>query len=331
VLGWRDAMGEALYGSDGFFRHPDLGPADHFRTSAHTGRLFASAIIRLIERVDAALEHPARLDVIDIGAGRGELITALLDTAPTGLRNRVRPVAVEIGPHPNGLDDAVVWLDEPPAHITGIVLATEWLDNVPLDLVDMTGNGWRLVNVDSTGVTSIGDRPALGDAAWLDRWWPEGLRGEIGSTRDAAWSDAVARIDAGLALAVDYGHTRADRPALGTLTGFRHGREVLPVPDGSCDLTAHVAVDAVAAAGSAVANLDAHVVRQAEALRALGVTGRRPGLDLAYSDPLAYVRALADASTAAELTDPAGLGDHFWICQPVRLDAATLGLPVCAK
>jgi len=331
VRHWRDAMGEALYGPDGFFRHPDLGPADHFRTSAHTGRLFAGAIMRLIERVDAALEHPTRLDVIDVGAGRGELITALLNVAPAGLRDRIRPVAVEIGPRPDGLDDAVVWLDKLPAHITGIVLATEWLDNVPLDIVDMTGAGWRLVTVDSAGATSLGDPPAPADAAWLDRWWPEGVRAEIGTTRDAAWSDAVGRIGAGLALAVDYGHTRARRPALGTLTGFRHGREVLPVPDGSCDLTAHVAVDAVAAAGSAVANLDAQVVGQAEALRALGVNGRRPGLDLAHADPLAYVRALADASTAAELTDPTGLGDHFWICQPVRLDAATLGLPACAK
>jgi len=324
-------MTEALYGPDGFFRHPDLGPADHFRTSAHTGRLFAGAVMRLIERVDAGLNHPARLDVIDIGAGRGELITALLDAAPAGLRNRIRPVAVEIGPRPEGLDDAVGWLDEPPAHIAGVVLATEWLDNVPLDIVDMTGDGWRLVNVDNAGETSIGDRPTPADAAWLDRWWPDGIRAEIGTTRDAAWSDAVGRIDAGLALAVDYGHTRTRRPVLGTLTGFRHGREVHPVPDGSCDLTAHVAIDAVATAGSTVANLDAHVVRQADALPALGVTGRRPDLKLARTDPLAYVRALADASTAAELTDPAGLGDHFWICQPVRLDATALGLPACAK
>ena len=46
---------------------------------------------------------------------------------------------------------------------------------------------------------------------------------------------------------VDYGHARADRPAAGTLTGYREGRQVAPVPDGSCDLTAHVAMDSLGA------------------------------------------------------------------------------------
>ena len=58
---------------------------------------------------------------------------------------------------------------------------------------------------------------------------------------------------AGCALAVDYGHLRADRPPFGSLTGYRDGRQVPPVPDGGSDVTAHVAMDAVAAAaGDAV-------------------------------------------------------------------------------
>ncbi|MYS43043.1 hypothetical protein GTY23_17755, partial [Streptomyces sp. SID5998] len=68
-----------------------------------------------------------------------------------------------------------------------------------------------------------------------------------------AWAGAVSRLRRGLAVAVDYAHTAADRPPFGTLTGFRDGRETAPVPDGSCDLTAHVALDACAAAGPAPA------------------------------------------------------------------------------
>ncbi len=56
----------------------------------------------------------------------------------------------------------------------------------------------------------------------------------------------------GLAIAIDYGHVRADREAGawdgGTLAGFRRGRLVPPVPDGSCNITAHVAMDSCAAA-----------------------------------------------------------------------------------
>jgi hypothetical protein len=101
----------------------------------------------------------------------------------------------------------------------------------------------------------------------------------------------------------------------GTLTGYRAGRQVPPVPDGSCDITAHVAMDSVAEAGGRPYTL----VSQRKALRALGVDGARPPLSLASTDPGGYVRALATASAAAELTDAAGLGSHWWLMHPVGI------------
>ncbi|MGW0375530.1 hypothetical protein ACWDZW_43145, partial [Streptomyces coeruleorubidus] len=56
-----------------------------------------------------------------------------------------------------------------------------------------------------------------------------------------------------------------------------------------------------------------------EALRVLGVTGARPPLTLASTDPAAYVRALASAGEAAELTAAGGLGDFGWLVQPVGI------------
>src|SRR5689334_20025288 len=76
-VGWRSAMAGALYGTGGFFTRSAEGPADHFRTSVHASPLFAGALLRLIRRVDAALGGPDRLDVVDVGAGRGELLAAL--------------------------------------------------------------------------------------------------------------------------------------------------------------------------------------------------------------------------------------------------------------
>ncbi|KAB1104491.1 hypothetical protein F6X54_28360, partial [Micromonospora aurantiaca] len=150
-----------------------------------------------------------------------------------------------------------------------------------------------------------------------------GWRAEIGWSRDLAWAEAVGKVARGLALAVDYGHLRDSRPADGTLTGYRGGRQVPPVPDGSCDVTAHVAMDSVASAGERVARCAYSLVSQREALRALGADGGRPPLSLAGRDPAGYLRALAAASAAAELTDPAGLGGHLWLRQPVgvALDA----------
>ncbi len=59
---------------------------------------------------------------------------------------------------------------------------------------------------------------------------------------------------------------------------------------------------------------------QRQALRALGVTGRRPPLALAGNDPLGYARALAKTSAEAELIDPHGLGAFGWLVQAVGLD-----------
>jgi SAM-dependent MidA family methyltransferase len=306
-------MDDALYGERGFFRRQRA--ADHFRTSAHTGPVFAGALVTLLSQVDTALGTPDRLDLVDIGAGQGELLGHMLALVPATLAGRLNPIAVEVAPRPDGLRPEIQWVSEPPADVAGLVLACEWLDNVPLDIA----TDLHYVEVDEAGVEAVGELLDHGDLDWQRRWWPEGGRVELGTSRDAAWAGVIARMRTGLAVAIDYGHLRPHRPPLGTLTGFRNGAEVPPVPDGLRDLTAHVAVDAVAAAGSAVAGLPAQLVRQSVALRALGVTGARPPLDLASAEPTAYLRALAAASTAAELTDHAGLGDHFWLRQPVAI------------
>ncbi|MFI5488822.1 SAM-dependent methyltransferase [Micromonospora echinaurantiaca] len=418
---WRDAMGRALYGPGGFFVSGS-GPADHFRTSVHASPAFAGALLRLVKQVDAALGHPERLDVVDVGAGRGELLRTLAalaaasdDTAgfaasggavgsdpsggaggavaaaslgpPSGgvadrepLVRRLRLTAVELAPRPDDLPAEIAWSDEIPGRITGLLVATEWLDNVPLDVAVHTGGSWRYLLVDPlTGEESVGGQVSPADAEWLATWWPVpgaerdspsdldsalltsvtdsrsstgsgfraarpaegssltarsrpgcpetshsdhgiGARAEIGRTRDEAWAEAVRKVDRGLALAVDYGHLRENRPVDGTLTGYRGGRQVPPVPDGSCDVTAHVAIDSVASAGERVARCAYALGPQREGLRALGADGGRPPLSLAASDPAGYVRALAAASAVAELTDPAGLGGHWWLRQPVGTD-----------
>ncbi len=312
---WREATTAALYGPAGFYRRH--APADHFRTSVHASGLFAVAVARLAVAVDAALGRPETFTVVDLGAGRGELLAGLARAVPADLRRRLRLVAVELAARPAGLPPEVEWRTEPPAGTRGLLVATEWLDNIPLDLA-VDG---RLLLVDpATGAEADGPPVTPADGAWLARWWPAGpgQRAEIGVPRDAAWAAALSTVERGVALAVDYGHLADGRPVAGTLTGFRAGREVPPVPDGSMDVTAHVAMDSLPGGGV--------LVRQREALRALDVTGRRPPLSWANADPAGYVRALALASQAAELTDPAGLGDHWWLVQGVGVRLADLGV-----
>ncbi|MER8029153.1 SAM-dependent methyltransferase [Streptomyces bauhiniae] len=319
--GWREATERALYGPGGFYRRPE-GPAGHFRTSVHASPLFAAAVARLLCRVDVALGRPEGLDFVDLGAGHGELIEGVLAALPGEVAARTRAYAVEVTDRPEGLDGRIAWRDEVPEQVTGLLFANEWLDNVPVDVAGTDRAGVpRLVLVAPDGTERLGEPVTGAEAAWLARWWPlaaeGGLRAEIGLPRDRAWAAAVGRMERGLAVAVDYTHTLATRPPYGTLTGFRAGRETAPVPDGTCDITAHVALDACAAAGSAHGT--PRLLTQREALRALDVTGARPPLTLATTDPAAYVRALAGAGAAAELTAPGGLGDFGWLLQPAGL------------
>ncbi|MFF7976679.1 SAM-dependent methyltransferase [Streptomyces sp. NPDC007905] len=345
--GWREATEEALYGPGGFYRRPE-GPAGHFRTSVHASALFARAVARLLCRVDEVLGRPRTLDFVDMGAGRGELVTGVLAALPSDVAARARGHAVEVAGRPAGLDERITWSSRPPEAITGLLFANEWLDNVPVDVAEVDAAGVpRLALVADDGTERLGEPVSGAEADWLARWWPlpaeEGLRAEIGLPRDRAWAAAVDAVARGLAVAVDYAHTADARPPFGTLTGFREGRETAPVPDGSCDITAHVALDACAAACAAPRTADtlpdadmlpdtAHtpseqartlptgrLLTQRAALRALDLTGARPPLALASTDPSAYVRALASAGEAAELTAPGGLGDFGWLLQPVGI------------
>src|SRR5215470_1081639 len=326
---WREAMRDALYGPGGFYARGEP-PSRHFRTSAHVSPSYARAMLVLLRDVDTALGHPGRLDLVDVGAGRGELLGQLLVEASRdgGLAARIAARAVEIAPRPDGLDPRIRWQASPPATITGLVIASEWLDNIPLDVTELTPAGPQLVLVDTgSGDERPGPPARPADLAWSRAWWPlsePGDRAEIGRTRCQAWAGVIRRIARGLAVAADYGHERAGRPRQGTLAGYRDGRPVRAVPDGSCDITAHVALDACADAGRAAGASATLLTTQRQALRALGVTGRRPPVAQAGDDPLGYAGALCQASQEAELIDVHGLGSFGWLVQAVGMDIPAL-------
>ena len=308
---WREATERALYGPGGFFRRPEGRPAAHFRTSVHASPLFAAALHELARQ--AGLRT-----VVDVGSGGGELLAALHRLDPT-----LTLVGVDLRPRPADLPDAVTWTDRLPPTAGALLVANEWLDDVPVDVAELTEAGWRLRLVDpESGRERLGPPPDEPDLAWLARWWPAapGARAEIGRPRDDAWAGAVRSLTDGLAVAIDYAHTRDSRPTTGSLTGYRGGRPVPPVPDGSCDLTSHVALDACAVAGEQAGATTSLLTTQRAALQALGVRRARPAHEQATADPAGYLRALGRAGQAGELTDPHGLGGFGWLVQGVGIE-----------
>ncbi len=319
---WERAWPDALYGPRGFYRDP-RGPVAHFATSAHgipgADQVLAQAVLALARRHEVT-------QVVDFACGNGGFAALLADQAP-----ELRVVGVDVTPRPDGLDARVSWWQSPggaglPVQLTGssdtLILAHEWLDVVPCPVLVHANGGLRQVEVNESGAERPGAPAPTADVEWAQAHWPgwelPGSRVEVGRTRDTAYADLRATLHSGVLLTVDYGHLRETRPAGGTLTGFRDGRECPPLPDGSTDVTAHVAIDTLGAS---------EVIRQRDALRQLTIGTDADDRELARTDPPAYLRALAERSAVGALTRRGGLGDFWWAIDPVSRppDAVTTG------
>jgi SAM-dependent MidA family methyltransferase len=327
---WRAAMAANLAGPTGFYAAPGAA-GRHFSTSA--GRPgYARALVRLLDRVDAALGRPERLDFVDLGAADGRLAAAVRRLAGRSVAARLTCTAVEICPPPRSAG-GLSWTHRLPEGICGLIVASEWLDTVPVQVVASAGDGPRVVEVAPDGTERLGRRAAGAELDWLARHWPlagPGCRAEVGSERDAAWRAVLGTLTRGAALAVDY-PVPAGGPPAGTLTGFRDGRQVRPVPGGTTDITAAVAFGSVAAAGAAPSAAGPVTTRQAtqrRALRALWGPARAGHGTRGPGDPGEPARQvlgrLARVGEEVELTDPAGLGGHRWLVQTRGLSGVDL-------
>lgn len=256
---WKQAWDAALYGADGYFRR--TATTDRIRGTATSTDQVALALAAICDRdgIDT---------VIELGPSGGELLAALLRIRPA-----LRMAAVGLGPRPDALPADLHWATGLPRAFGGLVVANGWLSNVPCHVAQVDAAGVpRIVHVDKDGTETLGhavDDPTMPGslADWCRQWWPTsepGARIEIGTTRDRAWADLVGRLTSGVVVAIDHGHTIADRPRLGSLQAYRSGTATAPIPDGGRDLAAAVAVDAVAqTAGDALS--------QEQALSRLGV------------------------------------------------------------
>lgn len=242
-------------------------PTSHFVTSVSP--LLAERIAEIARQTHSRLGHPDEFWVVDIGCGEGQLL------------EMVRERCHDLAPHMRwmGIDVRRVSLrgvesiqaacpaEVEGAPFVGLVMAHEWLDEIPCDVIERDEAGIdRVVLVDQHGHESLG--PAITDDAacavvgvdaqsareWMEAWWPllePGDRAEVGLARDRAWAWMGTLVKAGCALATDYGHERRERRdahRYGTLTGYLDGRVVPPVPHGHVAITAHVALDSCAAA-----------------------------------------------------------------------------------
>ena len=232
--------------------------------------------------------RPQRVNLVELGPGRGTLMADALRAAKTvpSFRDAIDLHLVESSETLRTEQAARLGHAEPTWHESFetmppgpvLVVANEFFDALPIRQFERVGDAWRERMV-TLAPSSQAFRFAAADAATAEvdclRAAPAGSIVEQAPARDALAAALAARIAAvgGAALIVDYGH---DCPGIGdTLQAVRRHRRhgVLDDP-GSADLTAHVDFFALAAAARQVGACAFGPVPQGEFLRALGIEER---------------------------------------------------------
>jgi SAM-dependent MidA family methyltransferase len=307
-----------------------------FLTAPELHPVFGAALARQVAEAWERLGRPTPFMLLEYGAGAGTLALAIL----AGLRDDGSPLAealayapvelnrhrlAELGVRASAVGLAVVdpaGADAAP--IAGVILANEYLDALPVHLLEVRDGQPREVRVAVGADGALGetlDEPSdRGLRDQLERLAQEGIafvegqRLEVRPAMDAWAREVGRRLAAGLVLVLDYGAPAADlygsRRRAGTLMTYRgHAAESdagAPYRDiGERDITAHVDTTALGAA-LAGAGLDfLGETSQAELLVGCGleelVQRRQAGLARASE-------ALELRSAVLRLLDPRHLG-----------------------
>lgn len=305
--GFVDAWIAASTGEEGWWQtqYPD----DHFRTSLFSPDLLASLVVALLAEWHLDSHSPVR--VLDLGAGGGQLASAI-----AALRPRWSITAVDVRPAPKTV--SVPWLVD-----TWDIRQHRWTSGA-VDYWWTTGPSTSTVVI---GHEFLDELPcafgAQHDPEWAHQWWPNPQHPtlpEIGRSRDIAWADVISRLKGpgGYAIAVDYGHFRQSRPARPTLRGFRDGVVTAPRIDGSVNLTADVAWDAVAAAAAAAGGEEVWSADQATTVARWLATPSSP------RGPLAELvaRNQRQVLQAPRIGSGRGFGAYWWLIHRVRSNVA---------
>jgi SAM-dependent MidA family methyltransferase len=342
----------ALHGAEGFFSSGGgAGRRADFLTSPEVGPLFGAVVARALDAEWERLGRPDPFAVVEAGAARGALARAVLEAGPAcgpalrylcverspRLRRAIgglvalEPAANllatargagddEERPADPGAGPLAATLDDLPAvTLTGVILANELLDNLPVALLERAGGGWAEVRVGLDGAGRLEEvlvpaPPATARLAdELAGGAAPGARIPIARAASAWLRRALALLDRGRLVVIDYADdtpalaSRPWREWLRTYRGHAPGGHPLDAP-GAQDVTCEVAVDQLAR----VRRPDLDLL-QAEWLRRHGLdelvaAARAAWHERAAVGDLAALRARSTVGEAAALTDPDGLG-----------------------
>ena len=312
------AAGATKFGADGdFVTAPELSPL--------FGRTLALQLAPILQQTQG--------DILELGAGSGKLAVDILlelerqHALPArysilelsaDLQARQRQ---KIATHAPYLAERVSWLDALPASFTGVIVANEVLDALPVHCVH-----WQGQKILERGVTWNGTQ-----FVWASRERSAGPLWQIaqslpidGDMSDAPYASEIslaasalihtlaAMLSRGAMLFIDYGFPQREyyhpQRHMGTLRAhYRH--HALDDPfflPGLCDLTAHVDFSALAQAAAQSGLKLAGYTSQASFLMNAGITEL-----LMQTSPDNAATYLPQANAVQRLISPAEMGEFF--------------------
>jgi SAM-dependent MidA family methyltransferase len=340
-------MERALYEPRlGYYRQRADRPTDagDFLTAPETHPIFGWTVARRIEEMWTRLGRPNPFGLIEYGAGSGTLGLSILDGlrrhGSTDLLESIRYEPIESNPHRltdlhrrferDGLADRLAssspdgtaepTASEAPLPVTGVILANEFLDALPVHrVVVRDGRLLELFVVWRDRFAEFAAEPSTPELAVrlaLDsvdlHQLAEGQVAEICLGLEP-WLDGVAaRLARGFVIVIDYGYPAAElygpRRLAGSLLGYRSHRVVDdPLTDpGQIDLTAHVDFTALARLAEPRGLVAGGLATQSEFLVAAGLESEMQALQASPETTAEdYLRA---RSGIVRMLDPRHMG-----------------------
>ena len=329
-LAFEEFMDSCLYDERaGFFGSGPMRSvkAGDFLTSPEVSSAFGRAFGRFTRAAREKIPA-APFVVADIGAGSGSLLSSLVAelAAP-----EVAVWAVDVSPAARkALGGNAGWhvgsrLDDLPGCVSGVIVANELLDNLPVSLVVRAGDGWeeRRVGVTKQQELVLVEAPARPEISeWADRFGgivPDGGMVEVQIAAGRWLQNAMARLERGVVVVVDYGGTTEElepRRTRGTLRTYRAhhlGPDPLLQP-GTTDITVDVNFTALAAIAHGL-GAQVEVQRQDDFLAVWGLREevrelRHRELEAARGpEAMERLQLRSERADAETLLHPRGLGD----------------------
>ncbi|MEZ5171123.1 MAG: SAM-dependent methyltransferase [Acidimicrobiia bacterium] len=360
-IAFSEFMEAALYGPGGFFsRGQGPGRSDgDFLTSPQTGSLFGILVARALDMWWSGMGEPDPFFLVEAGAGDGRLARDVLRAEPAcgpALRYvlvevseaaraaqagalRIEPAGDVLGsqvvdewdtPEPAPRQGPILTSlpDLPAGPLTGVVLANELLDNIPVDIVERTDSGWQEVRVGAVAegtlvevpVAAAPDLARAADAVLAGESAPAGSRLPVPRAAATWLAEATHVLDRGIVALLDYAvpvRELLERGPDGWLRTYRsHQRAAAPLKSpGTTDITVDLPLEylreSIESSGMSVVT----ATTQTDWLTALGLPdlvadGEQIWAEGAHRGDLEALAGRSRATEAAALTADPGLGAH---------------------